>query len=99
MELVDEEIAELEETELDETDKAAILKQYVDARQLLAQANTEATSAAEFRVEAQDAGETRDQTRSALENRDATKNASLPLPKDLTELEIRKLEPNSISKR
>ncbi len=92
MELVDEEIAELEETELDETDKAAILKQYVDARQLLAQANTEATSAAEFRVEAQDAGETRDQTRSALENRDATKNASLPLPKDLTELEIRKLE-------
>ena len=92
IEMIDEELAKVEQAELEETEKGTIVKLYVDARQNLALANTDQAAAAEYRLEATDSINQRSQAREALEKIDSAKPMPLNVRGSIEELEKRKLD-------
>ena len=89
--LIDEELAKVDQAELREKTKNAIVKHYLTARQYLTFAISDAAKAADFRKESLNAVDRRQELRSAIEAFDAAKETAAPMPTALTDLEQLKL--------
>ena len=81
LEQIDQELVKVENTELEEAEKTALVKHYLAARQFLTLSNTDAAEAARFRDEAENVVKTREELRAAIEKIENTDDTS-ELPKD-----------------
>ena len=92
LQLIDEELAKVEKTELNEEEKSAILKHYLAARQFINQASSNKALAADYLEESQNSLAQREQLRAKLDEFQSVLPVDELLSDELAKLEQLKLQ-------